>query len=109
MRRSFCVSIAMALLAVAASYGAAPVRVARGPTTFFVSPEGRDTGPGNDKYPWRTIQRGVAAAKPGDTIVVRPGLYAGFILGWDEAQRGTAEAPITFQAQKGVTITTPNG
>ena len=44
----------------------------------------------------------------GDTVVVRPGAYAGFALGWDQPRSGLPDAPITFKADAGATITSRN-
>src|SRR5205085_435102 len=49
------------------------------------------------------------AAVAGDTVVVRAGNYAGFVLGWDYPQDGTPTAPITFRADPGAAITSRNG
>ena len=42
---------------------------------LFVSPDGNDTGPGSLEKPFRTVQQGVDALKPGDTCYVREGVY----------------------------------
>lgn len=49
--------------------------------------------------PLRTVQAGLRAARPGDVIVVRGGVYAEAI-GWG-IQRGTAERPIVLQSSPG--------
>lgn len=49
--------------------------------------------------PLRTVQAGIRAARPGDVIVVREGVYAEAI-GWG-IQRGTVERPIVLQASPG--------
>ena len=46
---------------------------------FYVNggdPKAKDANPGTKEMPWLTIQNGVEAAKPGDTIVVMPGSYS---------------------------------
>jgi parallel beta-helix repeat protein len=45
----------------------------------------------------------------GVTVVVRAGKYAGFQLGWDFPQNGTAAQPIIFRADPGAVITSRNG
>lgn len=55
---------------------------------------GNDANEGTDGEPFATIQRGLQAARPGDTVAVQPGRYAAasFVRG------GEAGAPITLQA-----------
>ena len=43
--------------------------------TYYVSVEGDDSYNGTNEYPFRTIQRASNVAKPGDTILVQPGIY----------------------------------
>jgi hypothetical protein len=76
--------------------------------TYYVAPGGDDTGPGSNADPFRTIQKAAALVGPGDTVVVRAGEYAGFQIGWDFSQDGTASAPITFTGEPGATITSRN-
>lgn len=73
--------------------------------TYYVSPTGSDTANGGSATPWKTLQNAVQYLKPGDTLNVRAGSYAGFIVGWDAAGQGiygaiagTAGKPITIQA-----------
>jgi hypothetical protein len=62
---------------------------------FFVSPKGSDRNPGSLARPFRTIQRALDRARPGQRVVVRAGLYEeGLFLG----RSGTADAPITLVA-----------
>jgi hypothetical protein len=42
---------------------------------YYVSPKGSDEAPGSAAEPFRTVQRGVRAAKPGDTVFLRAGVY----------------------------------
>jgi parallel beta-helix repeat protein len=83
-------------------------RVIRPTTTFYVSPEGGDDSPGTRQQPFRTLQQAVKVAAPGDTVLARPGEYAGFVLGWDVPLAGSADAPITFTAQPGAVIVSRN-
>lgn len=68
--------------------------------TLYVAPNGDDANDGSSSHPWATIQRGLQAAQPGDTIVVEAGSYApaSFVRG------GTAAAPITLRADGSVTL-----
>jgi len=43
--------------------------------TFHVSPMGDDAAAGTEAAPFRTVQRGAEAARPGDTVLVAPGIY----------------------------------
>jgi len=76
--------------------------------TFYVATTGDDTANGSVATPWRTLQRAAQNVVPGDLIIVRPGRYAGFVLGWDSPQNGTAANPITFQGEPGAVIEARN-
>ena len=85
------------------------------PRRFYVSTTGDDTSAGTASDPFATIQRGVDHAGPGDTVVVRDGVYgcepgnkpgqcsavrsplAGFPVVL--STQGTAAAPITLMAE----------
>jgi parallel beta-helix repeat protein len=87
---------------------------ARSGVTYYVSPEGDDTAAGNDAAHWRTLQRAADALRPGDTVIVRAGTYAGFVLGGQKPLGATADSPVTFLAEPGAIIDsrnarTPNG
>jgi hypothetical protein len=96
---SFFASQLVALAAIEASGGA----------TFYVAPNGNDSAYGTKEAPWRTLQRAAKAVHPGDTVLVRPGSYAGFALGWDGPQNGTTDRPIIFKAEPGAVIDRRNG
>jgi parallel beta-helix repeat protein len=72
--------------------------------TFYVAPSGSDSADGTKERPWRTLQRAANAVRAGDTVLVRPGNYAGFVLGWDHPESGTMSRPITFKADSGAVI-----
>ena len=66
--------------------------------SFYVAPNGLDSNAGSITKPFKTLEAAGKKAKPGDTILVRGGVYPG--------QRfrdisGTAGKPITFKAYPG--------
>jgi parallel beta-helix repeat protein len=75
---------------------------------YFVSPTGSDSNPGTSAAPFLTIQKAADLVVAGDSVTVRPGTYAGFSLGWDFPQNGTAKKPIKFDADPGAIITSRN-
>jgi hypothetical protein len=60
-----------------------------------VATTGDDANPGTAARPFRTIQKAADVAQTGQTVVVRPGRYAGF----STRRSGTAAAPIVFRAE----------
>jgi hypothetical protein len=59
------------------------------------APTAADTNPGTPEAPLRTIARAAAQAGPGDTVVVRAGIYRESV---PLRRSGTPTAPITFLA-----------
>jgi len=58
-------------------------------------PQAADENPGAPDRPLKTVGKAAQLAKPGDTVLVRPGVYREAVR---LRQSGTAEAPITFAA-----------
>ena len=77
-------------------------------SSYYVSPAGSDSNAGTSAAPFKTIQRAANLAVAGDLVNVRAGTYAGFSVGWDVEQNGTAAKPITFKAESVVLITSKN-
>src|SRR5690349_2892850 len=77
-------------------------------SAYYVSPLGNDAAAGTAAAPWKTLQRAANAVHAGDVVTVRAGNYAGFTLGWNGPQNGTAPAPIVFNAEPGATIVSRN-
>jgi hypothetical protein len=46
-----------------------------GGTTYYVAPTGSDSNPGTSSQPFRTIQKAADLVDPGDTVIVRDGVY----------------------------------
>jgi hypothetical protein len=90
MRSGLTVVVAAAMLACACASSAAGSQPAR----LFVAANGNDGGPGSLQRPLRTLQRAVDRARPGTTVYVRGGRYAGFRV----TRGGRPGAPITIKA-----------
>jgi parallel beta-helix repeat protein len=43
--------------------------------TYYVATNGSDSNPGTESYPWRTIQKAANMMLPGDTVLIRQGIY----------------------------------
>jgi hypothetical protein len=65
-------------------------------TVFHVATTGSDAADGSEQQPFRTINRGARAARPGDTVRVHAGEYREWVVptrgGLDENRRITYEA-----------------
>jgi Right handed beta helix region/Protein of unknown function (DUF1565) len=66
----------------------------------FVSPSGSDAAAGTAAKPWRTIQKALETLQPGETAVVRKGVYSESLV---MRRAGRASAPITVRAYPGET------
>ncbi len=72
---------------------------------FYVAPDGDDTSDGSITTPWVTFGRAVSALAPGDSLVVRDGIYSTDVHGplrincGEGVATGTAEAPIFVRAE----------
>ena len=65
---------------------------------FHVSPKGNDKNPGSAAAPFATLRRAAAAAGPGDTVKIAPGLYREQFTFRKSGKKG---APITFAGTRG--------
>ncbi len=71
--------IAAGFLVLGGCAAGAAARVTPGSTTgqsYYVAPDGDDTGPGSASAPWKTIQHAADVLQPGDTVYVRGGVYS---------------------------------
>jgi len=92
-------SLACLAILLAPAAAALPVCTARG-ATYYVSPKGDDRRAGSRIAPFGTIQRAADVVRPGDTVVVRDGVYTGTGTNVVTLTRsGTARAPITFRSE----------
>ena len=99
MRRLTFLVLASALIGLAPAH---PL-VAAG-RTFYVSPSGSNANPGTAAKPFRTIQWGVNAARPGDSVLVGEGTYTATSFPLVELRRGGARgSPLTVAAAPGAT------
>ncbi|MFG0287981.1 MAG: DUF1565 domain-containing protein, partial [Rhodopirellula sp. JB044] len=64
--------------------------------TYVVSVSGDDQSPGNSEHPFRTISRAAEAAMPGDTILVRAGVYRERV---SPPRGGLPGKPITYRGE----------
>ncbi|MBN1458094.1 MAG: right-handed parallel beta-helix repeat-containing protein [Armatimonadetes bacterium] len=65
------------------------------PRAYFVAPAGSDDAPGTVEEPLATIGRAAALVQPGETVVVRGGVYREQLK---LTRGGTLDAPIVFMA-----------
>ncbi|MCP4195380.1 MAG: hypothetical protein GY768_32675 [Planctomycetaceae bacterium] len=65
--------------------------------TIVVAPHGADDALGSDERPLRTISAAAERAMPGDTILVRAGIYRERVT---PPRGGTAGKPITYRGEK---------
>ncbi len=70
--------------------------------TFYVSPDGVDTGPGTASRPWKTVSRAAAMLQPGDTVLVAAGTYRERV---EPRRSGSPGRPITYAAASPATVT----
>ena len=77
--------------------------------TFFVAPDGDDSGLGTVNLPFKTIGHAIQTALPGDTVLLRSGTYRESLV---INNSGTASKPRILQAsatsqfETGTTLTT---
>ena len=68
--------------------------------TFFVATNGSDASAGGAAQPWATLQHAVDTVRPGDTVLVESGTYAGCRIG----NSGLAGAVCTLKADSGAHV-----
>jgi hypothetical protein len=69
------------------------------------NPAASDSNPGTEALPWLTLKKAAAAAQPGDTILVKAGVYVDQNPHWDvsgdftPARSGAPGQPIVFRSE----------
>lgn len=63
-----------------------------------VSPGGSDLAAGTEAAPWKTIQKAANTARPGDTVIIRAGVYYELV---SFPTSGTEGQPLVFKAATG--------
>jgi hypothetical protein len=61
---------------------------------FHIAPSGNDANPGTEAKPLATLQAGVNKLQPGDTLIVRGGVYRETVT---FPRSGAKEKPITLK------------
>jgi len=103
-RREFLVlsGLSATALATRALHGQAAIQAepaSTGSSRYYVATTGSDDNPGTLKLPFRTVQKAADAMQPGETCLVRGGVYREWI---NPPRGGTSEdRRITFKAYPG--------
>lgn len=78
---------------------------------YYVASDGNDANPGTNAQPFRTLVRGAGVLQPGDTLLVKPGVYTDSLV--NKIPSGTDwNKPITIKSadpEKRPTLAPPNG
>jgi parallel beta-helix repeat protein len=99
------IALVALLLQLIVSQQSAGVVEAAG-STYYVALTGNDSNPGTLDRPWKTVQKGTRSLHPGDTVLIRGGVYA--IGSNDDAielPSGTPDRYVTLQAYPGESVT----
>ncbi|MDQ3983390.1 MAG: hypothetical protein M3271_11990 [Actinomycetota bacterium] len=70
------------------------------PATYYVAPGGSEAGDGSLDAPWRSLEHALESLTPGDTLLVKDGVYRERIT-QAAISPGTAYAPVTVAAYPG--------
>lgn len=69
--------------------------------TYYVATSGHDTNAGTLSAPWRSVQKAANTLAPGDTVLVRDGIYPEAVV--VNVSGNAAAGPVTFQNYPGET------
>ncbi len=81
------------------------VSAVSGNLTFYISPDGDDSGVGTKEDPWGSFDHAISMLSPGDTLVLLDGTYDDDNTGYisydcsNNAPNGTEANPITIKAE----------
>ena len=64
---------------------------------YYVDQNTRSQGCGTKDHPFLTISAAAKVAKPGDEVLVMPGVYREYV---DPANAGTEDARITYRSEE---------
>ena len=73
--------------------------------TYYLSADGRDSNVGSSFSPWKSFKYAIAKLRPGDSLVIKDGIYTPSNSGHpslacgSNASNGTASQPITVKAE----------
>lgn len=102
MGRVLSVLLSAALLFGVFVFPAGPLRAQASSDTCYVSiSSGSDSNPGTLSSPFKTIQHAASVMNPGDTCIVREGVYPETVT----PPSGQEGAPVTFRAYEGESVT----
>ena len=73
-----------------------------GATNYFVSPSGSDSGAGSESVPFRTIAKGLSVVRAGETLFLRGGTYAEYLI--NNVPAGSSSARVTIRAYPSETV-----
>jgi hypothetical protein len=76
-------------------------------TALYVATTGSDSNPGTLSQPLRTIQAAADKVQPGQTVLVKGGVYYERVI--NLRRGGTPTAPVTFQAAPGERVVIDHG
>jgi hypothetical protein len=68
--------------------------------TFFAAADAAAEGDGSETKPWKDVQKALCRLRPGDRLVMQPGVYSGRIVIAEGCADGSPGAPIQVFGQE---------